>query len=261
MSLNSSEPLPSARIHQITDEFSQAIKWNSACLLLVVYRSEFTRGQVALSIRQFAEENGQLVEEFRITKAEYDVLLALKERPSQAGILHYISGLQWGGGRQGANAFHALNMHREHLVESTMRCIFWITPTELKKMTRFAPDFWAFRHKVVDFTELPSSSLVNAKGTREVNRAVEIDRLLGLLKKNPNDLASHIELAELFESLGCYEEAILHYKKTIRLAEDKSDLLLSLAKVYALFGAEHMARRIQRQAGKLIRDNPPVPRL
>ncbi len=259
MNPNSSEPLPSTRIHQLTDELSQAIKWNSACLLLAVYRSEFTRGQVAQSIRQYAIENGQTVSEYRVTKTGYDVLLALKERPSQAGILHYISGLQWGGGRQGANAFHALNMHREHLVENLMRCIFWITPTELKKMTRFAPDFWAFRHKVADFSDLPSASLVYGKGSREVNWAVMIDRYQGLLKNNPHDLASHKELAELFESLGCYEEAILQYKKAIRLAEDKSDLLLSLAKVYALFGVEHMARRTQRQAGKLINDNRPGP--
>ena len=46
-------------------------------------------------------------------------------------------------------------------------------------------------------------------------------------------------------------------KTIIRLADDKSDLLLSLAKVYESVGVEHMARQAQRQARKLKTNDRP----
>lgn len=256
MKSNPLEPSLSARLRQLTDELSQAIKWNSACLLLGIYRSEFIKDQAAEFIRQFAGENGQTVKEFRVTKNENDVLLVLKSLP-QAGILNYISGLQWGGGRYGANAFHALNIHREYLVENGMRCIFWITPTELKKMTRFAPDFWAFRHKVVDFPDLLSPPGINGEESGDMNWVQEIDRYQELLKKRPNDIALRNKLAELLASLGCHEEAVIQYKKTIRLAEDGTGLWLSLAKVYEAMDLEYMARQARRRAAKLKSQSSP----
>jgi tetratricopeptide (TPR) repeat protein len=36
-------------------------------------------------------------------------------------------------------------------VENQIKVVFWLTPSEAANLPRFAPDFWSFRHRVIEF--------------------------------------------------------------------------------------------------------------
>jgi tetratricopeptide (TPR) repeat protein len=234
------------------DELSLAIQWDSACILLAVYQSEITRNKVELSLRQYNEQAGQTVQELRVTKTGYDIPLILRDFPRREGTIFFVSGLQWGGGRGYSNAYRALNMHREYLIETKIRSVFWVTQTEFRHLPRYAPDFWAFRHKAVDFLDLPSRKDVVLMECEEEDYESAIERYKKLLRRDSGNSSVRIKLAELYHGLGCYEEAVFHYRKSIRLAPETDEYLSALAQIYMDWGQDNLARRIHRRAKKLL---------
>ncbi len=239
------------RIRLLMDEISLAIRWDSACILLVVYQSEITRSKVERSLKQFIEQAGQTIQELKVTKTGYDIPLMLRDSPAREGTIFFVSGLQWGGGRGYSNAYRALNMHREYLIETKVRSVFWVTQTEFKHLPRHAPDFWAFRHKVVDFLDLPSRQDVALMECEEDYESA-IERYKKLLRHDSSNLSVRQKLAELYRGLGCYEEAVSHYRKSVRLAPEKSEYLLALAQIYLDWGQDNLARQNQSRAERLL---------
>ncbi|MCJ7435298.1 MAG: tetratricopeptide repeat protein, partial [Anaerolineales bacterium] len=65
-----------------------------------------------------------------------------------------------GAGVDGNDAYQALNLYRETLVEKRIRVVFWLTEKEASNLPRFAPDFWAFRHRVIEFASSRASKNV-----------------------------------------------------------------------------------------------------
>jgi tetratricopeptide (TPR) repeat protein len=59
-------------------------------------------------------------------------------------------------------------MHREFIIENQVKVIFWVTSDEMVLLAHHAPDFWAFRHRVIEFPtgrssrkdSLPSGTLL-----------------------------------------------------------------------------------------------------
>jgi hypothetical protein len=47
--------------------------------------------------------------------------------------------------------YRALNFHREMLVENRVILVLWLAAAEAAELPYLAPDFWAFRHRVVEF--------------------------------------------------------------------------------------------------------------
>lgn len=252
MSSKSSEPPLLTRVQFLFDELSLAIQWDSACILLAVYRSEITREKAETALRKVIERGGQTVHKFRVTKTGYDVPVLLRDYPAREETVFFVSGLQWGGGRGYSNAYRALNLHREYLVETKIRSVFWITQAEAKKMTRHAPDFWAFRHKVVDFLDLPARRETLLANSPEEDHGKTIERYKKILGQDPKNVQTHEKLAELFYALGCYEDAVWHYKKAFRLAPGNNTCLLALAKIYLDMGQNDLARHTQRKADGLL---------
>jgi hypothetical protein len=50
-------------------------------------------------------------------------------------------------------ALRALNLRREYLVERALRVVFWLDEPGERELAARAPDFWAFRHRVVHLGE------------------------------------------------------------------------------------------------------------
>jgi tetratricopeptide (TPR) repeat protein len=240
------------RVHLMIDELSLAIQWNSACILLAVYRSEITRNELEQTIRLFFEQSKQSAQDLMVTKAEYDIPLMLRNYPLRESTIFFVHGLQWGGGRGYSNAYRALNLHREYLVEAKIRCVFWVTPSELTNLTRYAPDFWAFRHKVVNFPDLPSLQSPILEEHQDKDYKSAIDRYQNILRQDFENLPVHQKLANLFYILGCYEDAIYHYKIAIRIAPEKEKYLLALAQIYTDMGQDHLAHRTHRRTKKWL---------
>lgn len=56
-----------------------------------------------------------------------------------------------------------LNFKREELVEDRVKVIFWVTEEELSRISREAPDFFAFRNRVVEFMEVPHAGRIGGR--------------------------------------------------------------------------------------------------
>jgi hypothetical protein len=92
----------------------------------------------------------QKVINFAVSTQNYDVPLNLAHHPERNKAVFYVSGINRGGGGDKSNAFRAMNIRRELFVDYPTRVVFWLTKAEAKSLPRLAPDFWAFRHGVVE---------------------------------------------------------------------------------------------------------------
>src|SRR5450759_1507278 len=150
------EALFKERIEVVLDELSLGIRWDRPSLILAIYRSEHIKKAVQSHLVNSLKGLGQAIFHYSVDESHYDIPIDLMNHPEHSGTVYFVTGLRWGGGRGYSNAYRALNMHREYLVEGNIRAIFWLTKNEARQLSRFSPDFWAFRHKVVEFLDLPS---------------------------------------------------------------------------------------------------------
>jgi tetratricopeptide (TPR) repeat protein len=127
--------------------------------------------------------------------------------------VYYISNIDWGGGEDGKQAYRALNLHRELLVEDEIKVVFWLTTNEAASLPRLAPDFWAFRHRVVEFisqrapknVQLPAGVLawdVERSSDPFERPADGIRAREELLRRLPNNLEALSTRIELYNSVG-----------------------------------------------------------
>ena len=156
------------------------------------------------------EKSGQAVFLYSVDKSHYDIPIELINHPQHNRAVYFVSGLRWGGGRGYSNAFRALNMHREYLVDGNIRAIFWLTKIEAKQLPRFAPDFWAFRHKVVEFPELPNQNKLHQSKTN--SQSIQMT----LYTNHATDFRQMVQAADELYTQGCIDEAILHYRKILQ---------------------------------------------
>jgi tetratricopeptide (TPR) repeat protein len=231
------------RVALILDELSLGIQWERPSLIVIVFRSEHTKNMVQAILAKSLGESGQTVFYFTVDKSHYDIPLELLDHPKHKRAVFFVSGLRWGGGRGYSNAYRALNMHREYIVEGNIKAIFWLTVNELKQLARFSPDLWSFRHKVVEFLDLPS--LKNIASLESSNNSFH-----DLYTQSANDFQSWIDSAEMFYALGCMDEAILNFRKALRKYPDETAIYLQIAEIYLNMGRLPAAGRILKKAEK-----------
>lgn len=239
---NGKEPFKE-RVDIILDELSLGIRWERPSLILAVYRSEFIKNAVQSNLVKSLGESGQAICHYSIDKSHYDIPVDLKNHPDRRRTVYFVSGLQWGGGRGYSNAFRALNMHREYLVEANIRVIFWLTKIEAKQCAKFSPDFWAFRHKVVEFLELPSKT--NKRALKS-----SIGSIHNLYTRKGTDFQKGIAAAEQFYAMGCIDDAILNYRKILHMYPDQTAINLQIAEIYLSMGRVPAGKRILMKAAK-----------
>ena len=88
-----------------------------------------------------------------VDESHFDIPLLLSQRPERDRSVFSVSGLSHGGGKENANAYRALNIRREYFVDYAIRVVIWLAGDEAMALSRHAPDFWAFRHRVVEFND------------------------------------------------------------------------------------------------------------
>ena len=142
------------RIDQLFEELSFAFERQRPSILLVFYEFESVRVRAESALEKRLAENGQPLVVFDVDAGHFDIPLLLSQRPERDRSVFSVSGLSRGGGKESANAYRALNMRREYLVDYSIRVVIWLDPEEAMALSRHAPDFWAFRHRVVEFNDL-----------------------------------------------------------------------------------------------------------
>lgn len=238
----SAEPFDE-RVDRLFRELDLAIKWNRPSILLAVYSSEFVRADTEAALSAKLRELGQTVTPYRVTGEDNaDIPLHLSQHPEKAKTVFSISGLQWGGGKDGRNAYRALNIRREYFVDYLIRAVFWLTKKEAIALPNYAPDFWAFRHRVVEFVEAPELKRIVplAKelawqdwGERTLHQDTDAkialrEALLNDLPEGEETLAARLDLlytlAGLYWAKNDYDKSVELFHQALGVAECLKDV-------------------------------------
>lgn len=134
------------KIEILFSEIQQALRWNRPSILVVVCSSAIARKAGQDLLASFLEKEGNQVVDYVVSEATYDIPLILSRHPERQKSVFFVTRLNRGGGNSNRNAFRALNMRRELLVDYPTRVVFWLTKSEAKSLALLSPDFWAFRH-------------------------------------------------------------------------------------------------------------------
>ena len=142
-----------SRIWTLLEEIELSMKWDRPSILLAIYSSEVICSHAQAVLEQQILSLGYEVAHIKVDKENFDLGWFLSQFEQQGRVIFFISGLRWGGGRSRTNSYQALNLRREVFVSQKTRMVVWLNPKEASDLPIHAPDFWAFRHRVVEFGE------------------------------------------------------------------------------------------------------------
>lgn len=132
-------------IATLIDEIKLAIQWSRPSILLAVHTSKRGQDRAMDTLALKIQKQNQQIVHIQIEN-ETNILSLFQKQSNFSKSVFFITGL---GEKQ--VVYSSFNLHREFFVEQSIRAIFWLTEAESINLPRFAPDFWAFRHRVVEF--------------------------------------------------------------------------------------------------------------
>ena len=145
----------------LLQELQLAGQWRRPSILLVCYRSNLALIDFQTSLEIKLRKLKQIVVHIEVTNVNFDIPLYLSQLQDCDKRIFFIRGFAYGGGSQGLNAYRALNMRRELLVDHHIRAIFWMNAEETSNLTAHAIDFWSFRHRTIELLDQPSQKRIN----------------------------------------------------------------------------------------------------
>jgi hypothetical protein len=152
------------RIDILFRELELATKWQCPSLLLAIYSSEYVHGDAQLALENRLLDLGQKAHHIIVKSPDdADIPLLISELTDLSNAVVFVEGLRWGGGEADINAYRALNKHREFFIENRIRVVFWLTETEAIDLAHHAPDYWAFRHRVIEFVDSPRPEQIRSQ--------------------------------------------------------------------------------------------------
>jgi len=144
----------------LLDELQLAIKWHRPSILLAVHKSKSGQIKAEDALKNELSKFAQKVICFQVNNKQSDVIRFILDTQNFEDVVFFITDIDHGAGVDGNDAYRALNLYRETLVEKRVRVVFWLTEKEASNLPRFAPDFWAFRHRVIEFASSRASKNV-----------------------------------------------------------------------------------------------------
>jgi tetratricopeptide (TPR) repeat protein len=245
------------RIDLLFEELSFAIQWKRPSILLVFYESENIRDKAELALEERLTEIGQRLVQVKVDKKTFDIPLLLSRRPERDQSVYSVNGLSSGGGKAGANAYRALNMRREYFVDYSIRVIIWLAGNEAIELSRHAPDFWAFRHRVVELydsmdtedrkepiNELAEGGQRSSAQPGDVDRQIEkYEALISELPKKAESYPKRLELllvlASLYRAKQAYDQSIQRSRQGILIARKINNIAM-LVEFWMNLGAAYV---------------------
>ncbi|MBI5354085.1 MAG: hypothetical protein HZB50_15695 [Chloroflexi bacterium] len=135
----------------LTDEINLALQWQRPSILLTVHKSKLGQVKAQETLEREIVKKNIKVKRIKINSSNTDIISVLCRTPDRDRIVFFVSGIETAEKQKAGDVYRALNMHREFLVEQHVRVVFWLTELEAGNLPHHAPDFWAFRHRVVEF--------------------------------------------------------------------------------------------------------------
>ncbi len=261
------------RIDSLFRELELALKWQRPSILFAIYGSETVQTDAEMALEGQLIDLGQKVFRFRVTQEDADIASRISKINNQAETVFFVNGLSKGDGRSGTSAYASLNQQREYFIENHIRIVFWLTETEAVELANRAPDYWAYRHRVLEFTDSPKSSQADApcgeprwkESSAEMNipnegktAPLQYESLPGNLAEADESSAInanlHLTLGILHWRRGDYNQALKYLRQAIETAiavEDKgfeAECLNAIALVYTDLGNVNEAIEAYKQA-------------
>jgi tetratricopeptide (TPR) repeat protein len=253
------------RLEILREELTLAIRFDRPSILFAIYSSLTIRKSAEAWIKDRIGALDQGVIDLRVTRDRDDIPTLIYDHPSRERVVFSISDLSRGGGKGRRNAYRALNLRREHFVEHPARMIFWLTRAEAKTLPRYAPDFWAFRHRVVEFFDQPDPVETNAilmRGSNDKNSAAYWNNAgnehfaLGMpdgalaayrkaIRIDAHCFEAHHNLGLLFAEMNRWEDSAKVLRKALRITPNTSASLIALAQAYDRMDRSAQARSIR----------------
>ena len=138
------------KIADLITEIEFALQWKQAIILFAIYRSSHVLDDAEASLETKLKLRGQDLVRVRV-RSDLSNVIDTIEKENQAKGVFSIADFSQGGGVDRADSYRLLNLHREYFIEEKIRAVFWLTKDEAQSLSAFAPDFWAFRHRIIDF--------------------------------------------------------------------------------------------------------------
>jgi tetratricopeptide (TPR) repeat protein len=239
-------------IEILLDELKLAIQWDRPSILLAVHKTTPSQAKAEQALESELRKIGQNVARVEATPRTPSVVETILQSDNRDKTVFFVSNIERGGGEGGKDAYKALNLYREHFVENRIRVVFWLTVNEALALPQHATDFWAFRHRVVEFasphgskkSHLPAGVLAwhiqatNDPPARIREKITSRERLLKEVPVRQESLSTRIELlytlAYLYWSLGENARAQQSLAAGIELAKQNE---FSRMKTWLLNGA------------------------
>ncbi|MBT3336707.1 MAG: tetratricopeptide repeat protein [Anaerolineae bacterium] len=140
------------QIEQLITEIKLSLHWRGPLILFAPYRSRHVVDDAEKILLKELEMLEQTLTQVQIHESNPNPVANINALQARKTIFSFKE-LNKGGGEDRADTYRFLNLHREFFIEGSIRCIFWITEQEIQQLAFFAPDFWAFRHRVIDFIQ------------------------------------------------------------------------------------------------------------
>ena len=135
----------------LTEEIELAVQWNRPSILFAVHNSKTGRIDAQRSLERVIVRKGKRIAHISVENANPDVIRVISEIPNSEDMVFFVSGIKNADQVSDGRVYRALNIRRELLVERGIRVVFWLNESEAADLPRLAPDFWSFRHRVVEF--------------------------------------------------------------------------------------------------------------
>jgi tetratricopeptide (TPR) repeat protein len=177
-------------------------------------------------------------------------------------------------GRTGQDGMNALNYQREVFVEHPLLTVFWVRESELNSVATQAPDFWVFRHRVVEFPELFDESRIGnlvaqISGDTAYGSLNELRTKLVLRNRLLNELSADAystrgllltEAGNMYWSLAEMETAREYFRQALAIAREIGDRrnegtsLGNVGNTYITLGENEKASHCYEEALEIARE-------
>lgn len=218
------------RISRLGNYLIRAYKHNKASILFALYLNEYVRADVEKEIKQLL--NKHRLEALNVDAGEHKDLPSFFSSSSSGQTVFFVNNMEKGF----PDALMYLNFKREDIIDHQVKAVFWVTDKELTRIGNEAPDFFAFRNRVVEFVEVPLAEerkpvLVEfapeteCKSLDEIKRSIELKETLLLGLSKDDEISGYLmgSLGILYNQIGSHKKAIKYHKKALVISREIGD--------------------------------------
>ena len=222
---------PGTKVLRLSNYLNRAHRHDKPSILFALYLSEFLRSDVERSLSTLLKEQGLRV--VSVDAGEKKDLPSFFSSIDSDNTVFFVHNIEKGF----PEVLQFLNFKREELVEDRVKVIFWVTEEELSRISREAPDFFAFRNRVVEFMEVPHAGRIGPalvkfaseteyKSLDEIKRSIELkEKLLSELSTEQSmgtEIRGYLlsSLGDLYVQIGLYEKSIDCSEKALAIARE-----------------------------------------